>query len=64
MKIYLIISGSFTNEIRLDAREEYMYIAETTGQCISRMKVGQDGSLSGREVFGTILSAGLVEVGF
>jgi sugar lactone lactonase YvrE len=43
---------SFTNEIRLDADEEYMYIVETTGQCISRMKVGQDGSLSGREVFG------------
>jgi gluconolactonase len=43
---------SFTNEIRLDADEAYMYIVETTGQCISRMKVGQDGSLSGREVFG------------
>ena len=43
---------SFTNEIRLDADEEYMYIVETTGQCISRMKVGQDGSLSGREIFG------------
>ena len=43
---------SFTNEIRLDADEEDMYLVETTGQCISRMKVGQDGSLSGREVFG------------
>ena len=43
---------SFTNEIRLDAKEEYLYIAETTGQRISRMKVGSDGSLSNREVFG------------
>ena len=43
---------SFTNEIRLDADEDYMYIAETTGQCISRMKVSRDGSLAGREVFG------------
>jgi len=43
---------SFTNEIRLDAKEEYLYIAETTGQRISRMKVGPDGSLSNREVFG------------
>ena len=43
---------SFTNEIRLDAREEYLYIAETTGRRISRMRVGPDGSLSGREVFG------------
>jgi sugar lactone lactonase YvrE len=42
----------FTNEIRLDAREEYLYIVETTGQCITRMKVDTDGSLSGREVFG------------
>ncbi|MGD8229505.1 MAG: SMP-30/gluconolactonase/LRE family protein [Desulfobacteraceae bacterium] len=42
----------FTNEIRLDAKEEYLYIVETTGQRISRMKVGPDGSLSKREVFG------------
>lgn len=43
---------SFTNEIRLDAREAYLYIAETTGRRISRMKVGSDGSLTNREVFG------------
>ena len=42
----------FTNEIRLDAKEESLYIVETTGQCISRMKVGADGSLSEREIFG------------
>ena len=42
----------FTNEIRLDAKEEYLYIVETTGQRISRMKVAADGSLSRREVFG------------
>jgi len=42
----------FTNEIRLDAREEYLYISETTGQRISRMRVGADGSLTNREVFG------------
>ena len=42
----------FTNEIRLDAKEEYLYIVETAGQCISRMKVGSDGSLSNREIFG------------
>ena len=43
---------SFTNEIRLDAKEEYLYIVETTGQRISRMKVAPDGSLSNREVYG------------
>ena len=42
----------FTNEIRLDAREEYLYIVETTGQCITRMKVRPDGSLSDREIYG------------
>ncbi len=42
----------FTNEIRLDAREEYLYIVETTGQRISRMKVGANGALSHREVYG------------
>ena len=42
----------FTNEIRLDAREEYMYVVETAGGCISRMRVHSDGSLGHREVFG------------
>ena len=42
----------FTNEIRLDAREEYLYIVETCGQCISRMRVGPDGSLTNREIYG------------
>jgi sugar lactone lactonase YvrE len=42
----------FTNEIRLDAEEEYLYIVETTGQRISRMKVAADGALSRREIFG------------
>jgi sugar lactone lactonase YvrE len=43
---------AFTNEIRLDAAEEYMYIVETAGKRVSRMKVQPDGSLAGREVFG------------
>ena len=42
----------FTNEIRLDAREEHLYIVETCGQCVTRMRVAEDGSLSRREVFG------------
>jgi gluconolactonase len=42
----------FTNEIRMDAREEYMYVAETTGGCISRLRVHEDGSLGEREIFG------------
>lgn len=45
----------FTNEIRLDAKEEWMYIVETTGPRISRMRVveGAGGvALTDREVFG------------
>jgi gluconolactonase len=42
----------FTNEIRMDAREEYMYVAETTGGCISRLRVNEHGELGEREVFG------------
>jgi gluconolactonase len=46
----------FTNEIRLDAREEWLYIVETTGPHISRMRLDEshpDGvRLTDREVFG------------
>lgn len=42
----------FTNEIRFDAREEWLYIVETTGPHITRMRVGGDASLSQREVYG------------
>jgi len=43
---------AFTNEVRMDANEEWLYIVETTGKRISRMRVGADGSLRDREVFG------------
>ena len=53
---------SFTNEIRFDAREEWLYVAETCGKRVTRLKVGLDGSLSGRETFGPDnLGAGLVD---
>ena len=46
----------FTNEIRLDAREEWLYIVETTGPHITRMRLDEthaDGvRLVDREVFG------------
>ena len=42
----------FTNEIRFDATEEWLYIVETTGPHITRMRVGADGALSQREVYG------------
>lgn len=52
-KFRIVAEGfRFTNEIRMDAREEYMYVAETTGGCISRLRVNEDGTLGRREVFG------------
>jgi len=47
----------FTNEIRLDAREEWLYIVETTGPHISRMRLLESASgvqLAEREVFGPV----------
>jgi gluconolactonase len=52
-KFRIVADGfHFTNEIRMDAREQFMYVVETTGGCVSRLRVGKDGSLSNREVFG------------
>ncbi len=42
----------FTNEIRFDSVEEHLYITETVGRRISRMRVHPDGTLSDREIFG------------
>lgn len=42
----------FTNEIRLDAAEEWLYVAETCGRRVTRLRVQPDGSLTDREVFG------------
>lgn len=52
-KFRIVAEGfHFTNEIRMDAKEEYLYVAETTGGCISRLRVHSDGTLGAREVFG------------
>jgi len=52
-KFRIVADGfHFTNEIRFDAKEEFLYVVETTGGRISRLCAGQDGSLSDREVFG------------
>ncbi len=45
----------FTNEIRLDAKEEWLYIVETTGPYVSRMRLVESDSgvaLTRREVYG------------
>lgn len=45
----------FTNEVRLDAAEEWLYIVETTGPHISRMRLREERGevrLTDREIFG------------
>ncbi len=42
----------FTNEIRFDANEEYLYVVETTGGCITRLRIDDRGNVTAREIFG------------
>jgi gluconolactonase len=52
----------FTNEIRLDAKEEWLYVAETCARRVSRLRVAADGSLHDREVYGpSSLGSGAVD---
>ena len=54
--LYVVADGfHFTNEIRLDARGQWLYIVETTGPHITRMRVDESGPrvrLTEREIFG------------
>lgn len=53
---------AFTNEIRLDAREEWLYVAETTAKRVSRFRVLDNGELGPRETYGpSQLGAGLID---
>jgi gluconolactonase len=49
-----IVADGFegTNEVRLDAREEWLYVVESNGRRISRLRIQEDGSLTGREIYG------------
>jgi sugar lactone lactonase YvrE len=52
----------FTNEIRFDASEEWLYVAETTAKRVTRLRVTTDGSLTDREVYGPrSLGTGLID---
>lgn len=52
-KFRIVAEGfGFTNEIRFDKDESFLYVVETTGGCISRLKVDEKGNLTNREVFG------------
>jgi gluconolactonase len=42
----------FTNEIRFDAKEEFLYVVETTGGRITRLRIDDCGNVTEREIFG------------
>lgn len=49
-----IVADGFegTNEVRLDAAEEWLYVVESNARRISRLRIGDDGALGQREVYG------------
>jgi gluconolactonase len=52
-KFRIVADGfRFTNEIRFDAREEFLYVVETTGGCITRLRMDASGQPVERETFG------------
>ena len=42
----------FTNEVRFDANEQWLYVVETTGGCITRLRIDANATVAEREVFG------------
>ena len=54
-----IVADGFvgTNEIRFDEREEWLYVVESNGRRISRLRAQPDGSLTDREIYGPPTSA-------
>jgi len=51
----------FTNEIRFDADERWLYVVETCGPCITRLRVQDDGTLADRQVFGPADHGALID---
>jgi len=52
-KLRIVADGfAFTNEIRFDAKEEWLYVVETCGPRVTRLRAAPDGTLSGRETYG------------
>lgn len=41
-----------TNEVRLDAKEEWLYVVESNARRISRLRIQPNGALTQREVYG------------
>ncbi len=51
--IHIVADGlHFTNEVRMDRNEEFLYVVQTTGGNVLRYRVDENGDLHNREVFG------------
>ena len=51
--IRIVADGfGFANEVKLDANEEWLYVSETFGKKVTRMRLRADGTLGDRETFG------------
>lgn len=51
----------FTNEIRFDSKEEWLYVVETTGRCITRLRIDDRGEAVAREIFGPADTGGFID---
>jgi sugar lactone lactonase YvrE len=62
-KLRIVAEGfAFANELKLDAAQEWLYVAESTAKRVSRLRVRTDGELTDREVFGPAnLGSGLID---
>jgi sugar lactone lactonase YvrE len=61
--IHVVAEGFyFTNEIRFDADEEWLYVAETCARRVTRLHIMPDGSVREREIYGPrSLGSGLID---
>ena len=51
--LHVVAEGlHFTNEVRFDVNEEYLYVVQTTGGNILRYRVDDKGDLHNKEIFG------------
>lgn len=51
----------FTNEIRFDAAEEWLYVVETSGRRITRLRIGEGATVLARETFGPPDTGGFID---
>ncbi len=51
----------FTNEIRFDAAEDWLYVVETAGKRITRLRIGEGAQVTARETFGPSDTGGFID---